>query len=89
MREHDETYTYRLQPKPGLLWYRHHPKIHEMVSDGSSRAENWTDPRHISMRIFVDSKMQEQQYMIKIRTLNNKSQNIPCNLRCSKMFDIN
>ena len=38
------TYTlYRLQVKPRLFWYRHHPKMHEMVSDASSQAENWTD----------------------------------------------
>ena len=28
-----------------MIWYRHHPKIHEMVSDRSSRAESWTDRR--------------------------------------------
>ena len=39
----------RLQLKPGLFWYRHHPKMHEMVSDGSSRAENWADFHNISM----------------------------------------
>ena len=29
-----------------------HPNIHEMVSDQSSRAENWSDLRNNSMRIF-------------------------------------
>ena len=32
------------------------PKMHEMVSDRSSRAENWTDLRKISMRVFFGSK---------------------------------
>ena len=32
------------------------PKMHEMVSDRSSRAENWTDLRKISMRVFLGSK---------------------------------
>ena len=45
----------RLQVKPRLFWYRHHPKMHEMVSDRSSRAENLTDLRKISMRVFFDS----------------------------------
>ena len=31
------------------------PKMHEMVSDRSSRAENWTDLRKISMRVFFGS----------------------------------
>ena len=32
------------------------PKTHEMVSDRSSRAENWTDLRKMSMRVFFGSK---------------------------------
>ena len=32
------------------------PKMHEMVSDRSSRAENWTDLRKNSMRVFFGSK---------------------------------
>ena len=44
---------YRLQLKRGLFWYRHHPKIHEMVSDRSWRAANWTDLRKLSMRVFL------------------------------------
>ena len=41
----------RLQLKRGLLSYGHDPKKkHEMVSDRSSRAEIWTDPRKMSMR---------------------------------------
>ena len=32
------------------------PKMYEMVSDRSSRAENWTDLRKISMRVFFNSK---------------------------------
>ena len=49
-------YKYRLQLKRGLFWYWHHPKMHEMVSDRSSRAENLTDLRKISMRILFKSK---------------------------------
>ena len=44
-----------LQLKRELFWYGHHPKMHEMVSDRSSRAEHWTDIRKFSMRIFFDS----------------------------------
>ena len=32
------------------------PKMHEMVSDRSSRAKNWTDLRKKSMRVFFGSK---------------------------------
>ena len=32
------------------------PKTHEMVSDRSSRAENWTDLRKISKRVFFGSE---------------------------------
>ena len=46
----------RLQLKRGLFWYGHHPKMLEMVSDRSSRAENWTDLRKNSMRVFFDLK---------------------------------
>ena len=46
----------RLQLKPGLSWYRRHPKMYEMVSDGSSRAENWTVSRKISMCVFFALK---------------------------------
>ena len=46
---------HRLQLKRGLFWYGHHPKMHEMVSDRSSRAGNRTDFRNISMRVFFDS----------------------------------
>ena len=42
----------RLQLEPGLFRYRHHPKMHEMVSDGSSWAEDWTDVRKMSMHVF-------------------------------------
>ena len=34
---------------------RNHPKMYEMVSDRSSRAEKLTDRRKISMRIFFNS----------------------------------
>ena len=51
---------YRLQLKRGLFWYRHHPKMHEMVSDRSSGAKNCTDLRKMSMRVFFDSKNVEK-----------------------------
>ena len=38
------------------FWYGHHPKMHEMVSDRSSQAENWTDLRKISMCVLFGSK---------------------------------
>ena len=47
---------YRLQLKRGLFWYRHHPKMYEMVSDRSSRADNLTKLRKVSMRVFFNSK---------------------------------
>jgi hypothetical protein len=50
----------RLQLKRGLFWYWHHPKMNEMVSDRSSRAENLTDRRKISMRVFFYSKNVEK-----------------------------
>ena len=46
----------RLQLKPGLFWYRHYPKLHEMVKYRSSRAENWTNRSGISRRVFFNSK---------------------------------
>ena len=48
-------YICRLQLKRGLFWYRHHLKMHEMVSDRSSQAENLSDLRKISMHIFFNS----------------------------------
>ena len=50
-----------LQLERGLFWYGHHPKLHEMVSDRSSRAENLTDLRKISMRVFFDSEKCEMR----------------------------
>ena len=47
---------YRLQLKRGLCWYRHYPKMHEMVSDRSSRADFWTNLRQISLRVFFALK---------------------------------
>ena len=50
------------------------PKTHEMVSDRSSRAENWTDLRRISMRVFFGSKNPEKkQNKIKKLKYNFKS----------------
>ena len=51
---------FRLQLKYGLFLVRNHPKLNEMVSDRSSRAENWTDIRKISMRVSFDSKKCEK-----------------------------
>ena len=39
-----------------VVLVRNHPKMHEMVSDRSSRAENCTDIHKISMRVFFNSK---------------------------------
>ena len=49
--------AYRLQLKPGLLWYSHHPKLPEMVPDARSRAEDWTDLRKIAMRVTDSSRI--------------------------------
>ena len=46
----------RLQLERGLFWYGHHPKMQEMASDRSSRAENWTDLCKIAMRVFFNLK---------------------------------
>ena len=46
----------RLQLKRGLFWYRHYPKLHQIVKYRSSRAEFWTNLRQISMRVFVTAK---------------------------------
>ena len=37
------------------------PKMHEMVSDRSSRAENWTDLRKMSMRVFFGSNISRKK----------------------------
>ena len=49
--------THKLQTSTSgaLFWYEHHPTMHELVSDRSSGAENWTDLRKNSMRNFFDS----------------------------------
>ena len=47
---------YRLQLKRGLFWYRHYPKLHQMVKYGSSRALVWTIRRQITLRIFFTSR---------------------------------
>ena len=45
--------------------------MHEIVSDGSSRAENWTDLRKISMRVFFDSKtMRQNENMVEKKHKN-------------------
>ena len=54
----------RLQLKRGLFWYRHHPEMHEMVSDRSSRAETWSDLRKNSMRIFSIRTNEENDNMV-------------------------
>ena len=45
--------SYRLQLKRGLFWYRHYPKLHQMVKHRSSRALVWTNLRQISLRVFL------------------------------------
>ena len=47
---------YRLQLTRGLFWYRHHPKIHEMVSDRSSQAENWMGQKNANMYLFNENQ---------------------------------
>ena len=39
-----------------VCWYGHYPKMHEMVSDGNSKAGFGTDICEISMRVFFDFK---------------------------------
>jgi len=56
MPQHLHAIKCRLELQRGLFWYGHHSKMHEMVSDRSSRAEHWTDLRKISMRVFFNSK---------------------------------
>ena len=46
----------RLQLKRGLFWYRHYPKLHQMVKYRSSQADFGTNLRQISMRVFFASK---------------------------------
>ena len=54
---------YRLQLKRGLFWYRHHPKMHEMVSDRSSRAENLTDfPKFQCASFLIRKNVEKWQY---------------------------
>ena len=50
----------RLQLKPGLFSYRHHPKNVEMGSDRSSLVDNWTDLCKVSMRVVLVQKVQQQ-----------------------------
>ena len=44
------------------------PKMHEMVSDRSSRAENWTDLRKNSMRVFLVRKNPQKKQDIITKT---------------------
>ena len=53
--------TIRLQLKRGLFWYRHYPKLHQMVKHGSSRALVWTIRRQITLRVFFISKNEEKK----------------------------
>merc|ERR1711966_396887 len=48
--------NYRLQLKRGLFWYRHYPKLHQMVKYGSSQVLVWTIRRQITLRVFFNSK---------------------------------
>ena len=60
----------RLQLKRGLLWYRHYPKLHEMVKYRSSRAENLTNLHEISMRVSFSI----QKHVEKMMTWSKKTQ---------------
>ena len=63
----------RLQVKPRLFWYRHHPKMHEMVSDRSSRAENLTDAsQNFNARLFRFEKMWKTYHMVKKNVFREK-----------------
>ena len=62
--------SFKLQVKPRLFWYRHHPNMPEMVSDRNSRAENLTDIRKPSMRIFsIRKNMEHLEYCRKHKIL--------------------
>ena len=50
----------RLQLKRGLFWYRHYPKLHEMVKYRSSRAEILTNLRGNSTCVFFIRKNVEK-----------------------------
>ena len=60
----------RLQLKRGLFWYRHHPKLHQMVKYGSSRALVRTIRRQITLRVFFTLKQ-----LRKMTVWSNKNQN--------------
>ena len=58
--------------------------MYEMVSDGSSRAENWTDLRNISMRVFFGSKESRKKNAInfKLSLIKPDIHLIQCNIQC-------
>ena len=58
----------RLQLKGELFWYRRCSQIDEMVLDGSSRAEFWTDLCENSKSICVQSN-NKQQIILLLKTL--------------------
>ena len=47
----------------------HYPFFHEMVSDRSSRVENWTHRRHFSRRVFYFSKQSKKNQNVKLNQL--------------------
>ena len=60
-----EYLLFRLQLKRGLFWYEHHRKMHEMVSDRSSRAEISTDFRNKKQfASFVIRKMWKSDHAV-------------------------
>ena len=59
---------HRLQLKRGLFQCGHHPNMHEMVSGRSSWAENWTDLRKNSMRVFFGSKKYNNKKRTRLQT---------------------
>ena len=58
----------RFQLKRGLLWYKHSPKIHEMLSDGSSRADLRKGLPEISMRVFLNSENEKNDMVVQRNT---------------------
>ena len=70
--------TISLQLKRGLFWYRHYPKMHEMVSDRSSRADFWLifvkfKCGSFLIRINVEKWQYGRQKTQTCRFLSNKS----------------
>ena len=69
----------RLHLKRRLIWYIHHPIIHEMRSDQSSRFENWTD-RIVFQGVYswVRKKTKPTLSILNLCNSNKKSKNKRC-----------